>query len=306
LRDEKKQDPARAGPQLEPEKAREGAGQLQPRTATALNGGRGARHNKCAAPCQQPVRATEAGAAEGVEHGIDAARAPRRTAATRSGASRSNATVPSVVHGPGTRAHWPQPSPGPGKADAARASELQHPVEHMGGDRHLGRAALVHMRAKPVADHLFPSAHSGFDPGVFVVSRRILPRHAPVFGDDLQVAVALGWRGLGRVARHGGRTQRHDHGRLRMALGNAGVNAVLIVGAVARERGHRTRDFTEQRSQRVRHLVPLPRDVAAAVLVQLERKGASGVWGGRSPTSLGSSAPPSDPRTTPAPASNTL
>jgi len=71
------------------------------------------------------------------------------------------------------------------------ASEIQHAVERVDGNRHLGRPALVRMRTQLVADHLFPSVHGGFDPGAPVVSRRVLPRHAPVLGDVLDVAVPL-------------------------------------------------------------------------------------------------------------------
>jgi len=62
----------------------------------------------------------------------------------------------------------------------------------MDGDRHLGRPALIRMRAQLVADHLLPSVHGGFDPGSPVVSRRVLPRHAPVLGNVLQVSVVQG------------------------------------------------------------------------------------------------------------------
>jgi len=61
----------------------------------------------------------------------------------------------------------------------------------MDDDRHLGRSPLIRMRAQLVADHLFPSAHGGFDPGALIVSRPPLPSHAAVFGDVLEVAVAL-------------------------------------------------------------------------------------------------------------------
>jgi len=52
--------------------------------------------------------------------------------------------------------------------------------------------------------------HGGFDPCSPVVSRRVLPRHAPVLGDALQVTVPLRGCGLGRVARHRGRTGRDN------------------------------------------------------------------------------------------------
>jgi len=56
-------------------------------------------------------------------------------------------------------------------------------VERMDGDLHLGRPSPIRMRAQLVADHLFPSAHGGFDPGSFRVTRRCLPSHAAVLGD---------------------------------------------------------------------------------------------------------------------------
>ncbi len=106
----------------------------------------------------------------------------------------------------------------------------------MDGDRHLGRPPLIRMRAQLVADHLFPSAHGGFGPSARVASRPLQPSHAAVRADVrrtsrfdvLRVAVALGRCGLGRVARHGGRAWRDDDGRFRVALGDAGVNAVLV------------------------------------------------------------------------------
>src|SRR4051794_39982794 len=51
---------------------------------------------------------------------------------------------------------------------------------------------------------------------------------------------------LGRLTGQGGRAGRHDNGRLGVALGDAGVNPVLIVRAIARERGHRPRHLIEQ------------------------------------------------------------
>ena len=62
----------------------------------------------------------------------------------------------------------------------------------------------------------------------------------------LEVAVALRRRALRRLARHGGRARRHDNGRLGVALGDAGVNTILVVSAIAREGGHRPRHLVEQ------------------------------------------------------------
>ena len=101
----------------------------------------------------------------------------------------------------------------------------------MDGNRHLGRPVLVRVRAQLVADHLFPPVHGGFDPGLPAVSRRALPLHAPVPGNVLEVAVPLRRCALSRVAGHRGRTRRDDDGRFRMALGDAGVDAILVVRA---------------------------------------------------------------------------
>src|SRR4051812_50208243 len=93
------------------------------------------------------------------------------------------------------------------------------------------------MRAQPVADHLLPPADGGLGPGSSRVSGRFLPSHAPVLGDVPEMAVALRRLALGRPAGHGGRARRHDHGRLGVARGDAGVDAVLVVRTVGGERG---------------------------------------------------------------------
>jgi len=67
-----------------------------------------------------------------------------------------------------------------------------------------------------------------------------------VLDDLLKVTVPLRGCDLGRVAGHRCRARRDDNGRLRMALGDAIVDAILIVAAVAGERGHRARDLVEQ------------------------------------------------------------
>jgi hypothetical protein len=112
--------------------------------------------------------------------------------------------------------------------------------------RHLGRPALVRVRAQLVADHLLPPVHGGFDPGSLVVARRALPRHASVPGNVLEVAVPLRRCALGRVAWRGVRAWRDGNGRVRMALGNPGVDAILVVRVVAGERRHRFCDLIEQ------------------------------------------------------------
>src|SRR3954468_6815399 len=48
-----------------------------------------------------------------------------------------------VLQGSGERVHCPQPRPGLHNADGLRASQVQHAVEHMDGDVHLGGPTLI-------------------------------------------------------------------------------------------------------------------------------------------------------------------
>ena len=57
--------------------------------------------------------------------------------------------------------------------------------------------------------------------------------------DDLNMVVALCRPPLGHLAWHSRRARRDDDGCLRMALRDTGVNAVLVLGTVARDRGYR-------------------------------------------------------------------
>ncbi len=52
------------------------------------------------------------------------------------------------------RRNHPYPVPRSGDADGLRASQLQHAVEDVDGNLHLGRPTLIRARAQPVADHL--------------------------------------------------------------------------------------------------------------------------------------------------------
>ncbi len=135
---------------------------------------------------------------------------------------------------------------GSGGADVVRASEFRHAVERVDGDVHLGRAPFVRARVQLIADHLLEPADCGLGSRPCRVAGRLLPGHAPVPGNVLEMAVALRGFDPGRVARHRARTRRDDDGRFGMALGNAGVDAVLVVSAVAGERGHCARDLVEQ------------------------------------------------------------
>src|SRR5215212_6330394 len=145
---------------------------------------------------------------------------------------RPSPAMVAVVHGSGTWTQLPQPRLSSSDTDIVRASELQHAVEHMDGDVYLGRPTLVRVRAQPVADHLFPPPDGGLGPSAFVVPGPLLPSHAPMLGDALEMAVALRRCGLGICRWHRARTRWHDDSRLGVARGDAGVNTFLVVRTV--------------------------------------------------------------------------
>src|SRR4051795_8153941 len=97
------------------------------------------------------------------------------------------------------RAHSPLPRSGPCDADGLRASQLQHAVQSMDGNVHLGRPTLVRAAAQSVTDHLFEPADGSFDAGSDGVAGRLLPGRSSMLGDNLQVAIPLRWRGLSRL-----------------------------------------------------------------------------------------------------------
>ncbi len=146
--------------------------------------------------------------------------------------------------------------------DQAMRTEFGRPrsnmrLRSMDGDLHLGRPAVVGVRAQPVADHPLEARHGRLGPGTPGVAGRRLPSHAAVLGDGPEMAVALRGRGLGRVARHRGGARRHDDGGIRVAGADAGGDALLVVGAVAREGGQRALDPVEQGAD-LRAVVHIP------------------------------------------------
>ena len=76
----------------------------------------------------------------------------------------------SVLHGPEVRAHLPQSGLGSADAHGDRASKLQHTVQDMNSDVHLGAAALFSDRAQSIADHLLPSSDASLNTGTPVVT----------------------------------------------------------------------------------------------------------------------------------------
>src|SRR4051795_8934523 len=127
----------------------------------------------------------------------------------------------------------PLPRSGSCNADGLRAPQLEHAVEGVDGNVHLGRPTLVRAGAQPVTDHLLEPADSGFDAGTGGVAGRLLPGRSSVLGDALQVAVPLCRRRLGRLAWHGRGTRRHNDRRFRMTLSDRGGNAFLVVAPSA-------------------------------------------------------------------------
>ena len=59
----------------------------------------------------------------------------------------------------------PDPCSGLCDADILRASQLQHSVQHVGRDGHLGRLSPVRLEAQPLADDALPARHIGTPPG---------------------------------------------------------------------------------------------------------------------------------------------
>ena len=106
---------------------------------------------------------------------------------------------------------------------------------------HLGRLTPVRARAQRVADHPLQRQIVRLDQGAPVVAGCLLPAHAAVLGDELQMPVALRRRGLGRLARHRARARWHDDRRIGMACGDLAIDIVPVERTVGGERGDRAR-----------------------------------------------------------------
>jgi hypothetical protein len=70
--------------------------------------------------------------------------------------------------------------------------------------------------------------------------------HAAALGDQLQVPVALGRRGLCRCAWHRARTWRHNDCRIRITLADLTVDIVPIIRSIAGKRGNRSGNLLQQ------------------------------------------------------------
>ena len=103
-------------------------------------------------------------------------------------------------------------------------------------------------RTQRVTDHALVAADIGFYQGTPIVTRGPLPAHAAALGDQLQVPVALGRRGLCRGVWHRARTWRHNDCRTGMTLADLTVDIVPIVRSIAGKRRNRSRDLRKQRT----------------------------------------------------------
>ena len=76
----------------------------------------------------------------------------------------------------------------------------------------------------------------------------VLPAHAPLVPDQLDMPVALAGRGTRGRARHRGRAWRddHGHGRVGLVLGDGAVDGLAVVCPVRDHRAKGTGDLLEQ------------------------------------------------------------
>ena len=102
------------------------------------------------------------------------------------------------------------------------------------------------VRERSVTDHSLVAADIGLHQGAPIVTRCPLPAHAAALGDQLQVPVALGRRGLCRRAWHRARTRRHNDRRIRVTLADLSVDIVPIVRPISSKRRNRHRNLLKQ------------------------------------------------------------
>src|SRR5207244_2405311 len=132
------------------------------------------------------------------------------------------------------------------EADVLRPPELRRAVQRGDSNGHLGCLPPSGARAQRVTDHSLVAADIGLHQGTPIVTRCPLPAHATALGDQLQVPVALGRRGLCRCAWHRARTWWHNDRRIRMTLADLTVDIVAIVCAIAGKRRNRARNLLQQ------------------------------------------------------------
>src|SRR5215831_12750334 len=111
---------------------------------------------------------------------------------------------------------------------------------------HLGRLPTFGPRAQRVTDHSLVATDIGLHQGTPIVTRCPLPAHATALGDQLQMPVALGRRGLCRGTWHRARTWRHNDRRIRMTLADLTVDIVPIVRPIAGKRRNPSGNLLQQ------------------------------------------------------------
>ncbi len=97
-----------------------------------------------------------------------------------------------------------------------------------------------------IADHLLPLHNGCLDFRASVVTGGLLPSHAALLGDALEVTISLGRCSFSRSAQHRRAARRHNHCRFRVTVGNASVNTILVIGAISGDRAQRAGELIEQ------------------------------------------------------------
>ena len=76
-------------------------------------------------------------------------------------------------------------------ANGFRTSKFKHAVQGMNGDGDLGRATPVRPRAQRISNHSFETADTCLHQGPTRVPGPLLPLHASMLGDALEMLIAL-------------------------------------------------------------------------------------------------------------------
>jgi hypothetical protein len=86
--------------------------------------------------------------------------------------------------------------------DGLRASKLKHVVKGMNCDGDFGGATPICPRAQAVPNHSFEAAYGRLHQSPASVPGPLLPAHASMLRDTLEMSIALGRSGLPILARH--------------------------------------------------------------------------------------------------------
>jgi hypothetical protein len=89
-----------------------------------------------------------------------------------------------------------------GNANRLRTPKLKHAVQGRNGDGDFGRATPICSRAQRISDHSFKPADGGLHQSPTRVPESLLPAHASMLRDVLEMPIALGRSGLRILAQH--------------------------------------------------------------------------------------------------------